>query len=166
MVRRFVGIVSGLLAILFATALSGCYSFSGTTLPSHLHKLVIHSVENKTLEPSLADQITRGLQDGFRQRSNLQLVNEGGDAEIFGVLTQYSQSPQSTSGDKVTTFRVDMLMKVVFVDKVKGDTLYRDERVPGYGFYAPDNGETEATARQRAVDNLVKVVLDNTVLAW
>ena len=166
MVRRFVGIVSGLLAILFATALSGCYSFSGTTLPSHLHKLVIHSVENKTLEPSLADQITRGLQDGFRQRSNLQLVNEGGDAEIFGVLTQYSQSPQSTSGDKVTTFRVDMLMKVVFVDKVKGDTLYRDEHVPGYGFYAPDNWETEATARQRAVDNLVKVVLDNTVLAW
>lgn len=146
--------------------LAGCYSFSGTTLPSHMHTLVIHPVENRTLEPSLADQITRGLQDGFRSRSNLRQVNENGDAEIFGTLTQYSQSPQSTSGSTVSTFRVDILMSVVFVDKVKGDTLYRDEHVPGYGDYAPDNGETEATARQRAVDRLVKVVLDNTVLAW
>jgi hypothetical protein len=151
---------------LSVSLLAGCYSFSGTTLPSHLRKLVIHSVENQTLEPSLADQITRGLQDGFRSRSNLQQVNENGDAELYGALTQYSQSPQSTSGDKVATFRVDMLMRVVFVDRVKGDTLYRDDRVPGYGFYSPDNGETEATGRQRAVDNLVKVVLDNTVLAW
>ena len=165
--RRFlVSSMVGLVSLISVAALVGCYSFSGTTLPSHLRKLVIHPVENQTLESSLADQITRGLQDGFRQRSNLQQVNEGGDAEIFGVLTQYSQSAQSTSGDKVSTFRVDMLMKVVFVDKIKGDTLYRDEHVPGYGFYAPDNGETEATARQRAVDNLVKVVLDNTVLAW
>ena len=164
--RLFVFGFTGIAAFACLAILAGCYSFSGTTLPSHLRKLVIHPVENQTLEPSLADQITRGLQDGFRQRSNLQQVNDGGDDELFGVLTQYSQSPQSTSGDKVSTFRVDMLMKVVFVDKVKGDTLYREEHVPGYGFYAPDNGETEVTARQRAVDNLVKVVLDHTVLAW
>ncbi len=165
--RRFlVFSVVGLVSLISVAGLAGCYSFSGTTLPSHLHKLVIHPVENQTLEPSLADQITRGLQDGFRQRSNLQQVNEGADVELFGVLTQYSQSPQSTSGDKVTTFRVDILMKVLFVDKIKGDTLYRDEHVPGYGAYAPDNGETETTARQRAVDKLVSVVLDNTVLAW
>jgi hypothetical protein len=61
---------------------------------------------------------------------------------------------------------VDVLLQVLFIDRVKGDTLYRDERVPGYGFYAPERGETEETARQRAVENLVKVVLDNTVLAW
>ena len=154
------------MAMTSVSFLAGCYSFSGTTLPSHMHTLVIHPVDNQTLEPSLADQITRGLQDGFRQRSNLRQVNDGGDAEIFGVLTQYSQSPQSTSGDKVTSFRVDILMKVLFIDKIKGDTLYRDDRVPGYGAYAPDNGQTEATARQIAVDMLVKVVLDNTVSAW
>lgn len=149
-----------------AWLMAGCYSFSGTTLPSHLKTIVIHPVQNQTLEPSLADEITRGLQDGFRQRSSLRQANEAGDADLYGVLTQYSQAPQSTSGDKVSTFRVDMLLKVVFVDRVKGDTLYRDEHVPGYGIYSPDNGETEALGRQRAVENLVKVVLDNTILAW
>jgi len=148
------------------TGLNGCYSFSGTTLPAHLHTLVIHPVENQTLEPEVADQITLGLQDGFRSGSNLRLVNENGDAELYGVLTQYSQSPQSTSGSQVSTFRVDMLLKIVFVDKVKGDTLYRDDHVPGYGTFSPALGETEATARTTVVAALVKVVLDNTLLAW
>ncbi len=154
------------LVFAFASVLAGCYSFSGTTLPAHLHTLRIHPVENQTLESSLGDKITRGLQDGFRERSNLRQVNEGGDAEVFATLLQYSHAPQSTSGDRVSTFRVDLLMRVLFVDRVKGDTLYRDEHVPGYGFYAPEQGQTEEVARQKAVDNLVKVVVDNTVSAW
>jgi hypothetical protein len=123
-------------------------------------------VENRTLEPSLADLITQGLDEGFRRRSNLRRVNQDGDAEIFGTLLQYSHTPQSTAGSQVTSYRVDLLMQVAFVDRIKGDTLYKDEHVPGYGAYSPDRGETEATARKVAVENMVKVVLDNTVLAW
>ena len=55
---------------------------------------------------------------------------------------------------------------VLFVDRVKGDTLYRDDRVPGYGFYVPEQGKTEEVARQMAVENLVNVVIDNTISAW
>jgi len=150
----------------FLGILTGCYSFSGTTLPPHLRSLHIYPVENRTLEPSLADQITQGLDEGFRRRSNLRRVNQDGDAELYGTLIQYSHTPQSTAGSQVTSFRVDMLMQVVFVDRVKGDTLYIDQSVPGYGSYSPERGETEATARKLAVENLVKVVLDNTVLAW
>jgi hypothetical protein len=57
--------------------------------------LRIHPVENQTLEPTLPDRIAQGLADGFRQRSNLRPVNQGGDAELFGTLTQYSHGPQS-----------------------------------------------------------------------
>ncbi len=168
--RSFFSGISGRLAILIAVpwlaGLAGCYSFSGTTLPPHLHTLVIHPVENQTLEPALADQITSGLQEGFRSGSNLRQVNEGGDAELFGVLMQYSQSPLTTSGSQVSSFRVDMLMKVVFVDHIKGDTLYYDEHVPGYGTYTPSLGQTETTARQQAVADLVQNVLNQTLLAW
>jgi hypothetical protein len=155
-------------ALFFAglTLLGGCYSFSGSTLPPHLRTLRIHPVENRTLDPSLPDRITRGLQDGFRSRSNLRQVNQGADAELFGTVLQYSHVPQSTSGNEVATWRVDMVFKAVFVDRVRGDTLYSDNAIPGYGFYTPDRGETEETGRTRAIESLVKVVLDNTVLAW
>ena len=146
--------------------LTGCYSFSGSTLPAHLRTLRIHAVENRTLESSLPDRILRGLQDGFRSRSNLRQVNGAADAELFGTVTQYSHEPQSTAGSSVTTWRVDILFKAVFIDRVRGDTLYSDNGIPGYGYYSPDAGETEETGRAKAIDALVKVVLDNTVSAW
>lgn len=149
-----------------ALALSGCYSFSGTTLPSHLRSIRIPPVANKTLEPDIADRVTRGLEDGFRRRSNLRRVNEGGDAELICTLTDYSHRPLTTSGDRVTTYRVDMMVAVLFVDRVKGDTLYKDDRVPGFGQYSIDKGETEETGQRLALESLVKVVLDNTVSAW
>jgi hypothetical protein len=121
---------------------------------------------NKTLESSLADKITQGLEEGFSSRSNLRKVNDGGDAELICVLTDYSHRAQSTSGATVTSYRVDLLVSVRFVDRVKGDTLYKDDRVPGYGQYAVDKGETEQVGQKLAVENLVKVILDNTVSGW
>ena len=154
------------LLIAACLALGGCYSFSGTTLPQHLRTVRIDPVRNKTLESALADQITQGLEEGFRSRSNLRKVNEGGDAELICTLTDYSHRPQATSGATVTSYRVDMLVSVKFIDKVKGDTLYSDDRVPGYGLYAVDKGETEETGKKLAVESLVKVVLDNSVSGW
>lgn len=146
--------------------LGGCYSFSGTTLPGHLRTVRIDPVANRTLESALADRITQGLEEGFRSRSNLRKVNEGGDAELICVLTDYSHRPQTTSGATVTSYRVDLLVSVRFVDRVKGDTLYMDDHVPGYGLYAVDKGETEETGKRQAVESLVKVILDNSVSGW
>ena len=146
--------------------LAGCYSFSGTTLPGHLRTIRILPVANRTLEPQITDRVTRGLEEGFRSRTNLRRVNEGGDAELVCALTDYSHRPQTTSGDRVTSYRVDMLLSVILVDKVKGDTLYRDDRVPGFGQYSIEQGQTEETGQRLAVESLVKVVLDNTVSGW
>src|SRR4051812_31832900 len=165
--RSLASTVAAVVVVLtLSLALVGCYSFSGTTLPAHLRIVHIEPVVNKTLESALADRITKGLEDGFQSRSNLRKVNEDGDAELICVLTDYSHRPQSTSGSTVTSYRVDVLMSVRFVDRVKGDTLYKDDRVPGYGQYQVDKGETEETGQRIAVESLVKVILDNTVSGW
>jgi hypothetical protein len=149
-----------------ACLLAGCYSFSGSTLPSHLRTIQIRPVENKTLEASLPDRVARGLQEGFRSRSNLRQVNQNADAELFGTVLQYSHTPQSTAGANVTTWRVDILYKAMFVDRARGDTLYNNAAIQGYGAYTPDKGETEETGQARAIANLVQTIVDNTVLAW
>jgi hypothetical protein len=146
--------------------LAGCYSFSGTTLPSHLRTLRILPVGNKTLESALPDRVSQGLEDGFRQRTNLRKVNEGGDAELSATLTSYSHRPQSISGDRVTHYRVDILLSVAFVDREKGDTLYQDSQVPGYGPYSIDKGETEEVGQRLAIESAVKVILDQAVSGW
>jgi len=160
--RFGVGILGGLACCLLAA----CYTFSGTTLPTHLKTLRILPVGNETLESSLADKIAQGLDEGFRQRTNLLRVNQGGDAELATTLKSYSHRPQSVSGDKVTTYRVDMLLSVVFLDRVKDDTLYQESQVPGYGFYSIDQGQTEETGQKLAIDNAVKVILDHAASGW
>ncbi len=153
-------------AILAVFSLWGCYSFSGSTLPPHLRTIQILPVQNQTLESALADRITEGFDEGFRRRTNLRRVNENADAELFGVLTGYSHQPLSTSGERVTSYRVDLQMRITFVDKIRRDTLYHADNVPGYGDYRIGEGETEETGKLRAVESLVKVVLDNTVSRW
>jgi Lipopolysaccharide-assembly len=164
--RRSVGLLAAGLGAAAGLMLAGCYSFSGTTLPAHLRTVRIDPVANKTLESALADQITQGLEEGFRSRSNLRKVNDGGDAELVCTLTDYSHRAQTTNGALVTAYRVDMLMSVLFIDRVKGDTLYKDTHVPGYATYAVDKGETEELGKKLAVESLVKVILDNSVSGW
>jgi hypothetical protein len=161
--RGLLGCMVGLVCLF---GLNSCYSFSGTTLPTHLRTIRIYPVVNKTLESSLADQITQGLEQGFSSRSNLRKVNENGDAELICILTEYSHRPQTTSGATVTSYRVDLMVNIRFIDRVKGDTLFKDDHVPGYGQYAVDKGETEQTGQKIAVESLVKVVLDQTVSGW
>ncbi len=146
--------------------LMGCYSFSGTTLPNHLRTIQIEPIINQTLESSLPDKIALGIEEGFRKRSNLRKVNENGDARLIGSLLKYNHSAQNTSGSTVTSYRVDILMKVLFVDKIKGDTLYKEDNLPGYGYYTVTRGETEETGQKLAIEELVKVLLDHTVSGW
>jgi hypothetical protein len=145
---------------------SGCYTFSGTTLPVQLRTMRILPVENQTLESALPDRIAQGLEEGFRQRTNLRRVNEGGDAELTTVLKSYAHRAQSVSGDKISTYRVDLLLSVVFVDRVHDDTLYKEDQVPGYGFYSIDKGETEEAGQKLAIESAVKVILDHAVSGW
>ncbi len=161
--KQTAGIIGAGLAALL---LWSCYSFSGSTLPPHLRTIKILPVVNQTLESALADRITEGFEEGFRRRTNLRRVNEGGDAELLGVLTGYSHRPLSTSGERVTSYRVDLQMRITFIDRLRNDTLYQAGNVPGYGDYRIGEGETEETGKQRAVESLVKVVLDNTVSRW
>jgi hypothetical protein len=131
-----------------------------------LRTVRIDPVANRTLDPTLPEMVRRSLEDGLRSRSNLRRVNEGGNAELVTVLTGYSQRPQTIDGATVTSFRVDILASVRFIDHVKGDTLYSDDQVPGFGLYEPARGQTEETAKRQAVDGLVKVILDNSISGW
>ena len=145
----------------------GCYSFSGSTLPPHLNTVRIPPVENRTLQSSLADELTRELISGFRSRGNLTEVNEGGDAELLVTLTNYSHAPEVLGrGDDVSTFRVNIWVNVRFYDNEKDKVLFEENRIPGYGAYTIARGETEETGQRRAVENLVQVILDKTVSGW
>ena len=81
---------------LFAGLLSGCYSFTASTLPSHIKTVKIHEVEDKTLDPVLANNIREGVVEMFRKNAGgVRLVTGEANADFEMALLSYTNKPEN-----------------------------------------------------------------------
>ena len=155
-----------LIYTLLCLMLSGCYTFTGTTLPSHLKTIRVKQVINKTLDPLLAEKLTQSIIDGFQSKSTLRAVNEQGHCELFTVLKSYSHEPYNTSGLDVVDYQINMVVSVQFMDKVKDKLIFEEENLPGFGTYSISKGQTENDGQKMAMNNIVDLIIDNTISGW
>ena len=103
-------------AVAFVASLfSGCYSFTASTLPSHIKTVNIHEVEDKTLDPVLANNIHTAVVDMFeRNAGGVRLVNEDANADFQITLLGYTNKPENyNSNSDVETYRVTIRVKSV-----------------------------------------------------
>ena len=69
--------------LVIAGVLSGCYSFTASTLPSHIKTVQIHEVEDKTLDAVLANSIHTAVVEMFKKNAGgVRLVNEDANADF------------------------------------------------------------------------------------
>jgi Lipopolysaccharide-assembly len=155
-----------ILALCISLGVFSCYTFSGTTLPGHLKTITINPVINQTLDPILAENLTQELIKGFQSRSSLRQVNSGGHSELTVTLTSFTRSPYTTSGAAVTNYQINLAATVKFYDHVKGQMIYEENKLPGFAIFDINAGETEAQGNAKAVSEMVKIILDNTVSGW
>lgn len=160
--KQILMIATFFLALMF----SGCYTFSGTTLPGHLKTIKINPVINQTLDPILAENLTQELVRGFQSRSSLRQVNTDGHSELTVTLTSFTRSPYTTSGAAVTAYQLNLVAAVKFYDHVKGQMIYEEPKLPGYAIFDINRGETESQGLSKAVSEMVNLILDKTVSGW
>jgi len=159
------------LLCMLASLCTGCgvYSFSGSTLPSYLKTVSVPLFANQTLQNGVAEAITSELAGRVVSGNQLRTVSTGGDATLTGVVTGYSNEEyqydiRGARTVDVKQYMVTIVVSVEFVDNRKSEPLYRGT-VRGQGVY--DFGtETEAQGRQRAIDEVVRQVLENSIQSW
>jgi hypothetical protein len=163
--------VWGLLALSLALLSQGCgiYTFSGSTLPGHLKTLEIPLFANQTLQSGVAEQITTELSNRVLSTNLLRTVTSNGDASLGGVVTGYAtqEYQYDIRGDRkvdVEQYLVTIVVSVEFLDRKKSEPLYQGV-VRGQGVYA-FGSETEAQGRQRAVEDVVRQILENSLQSW
>lgn len=105
------------------TGLTGCgvYSFTGASIPPEAKTISIgYFVNNATLvEPTLSQLITDGLRDRFLSQTTLSLVNENGDLQLTGVITDYTTRPTAIQGNETAALnRLTVTVKVTFVNTI------------------------------------------------
>jgi outer membrane lipopolysaccharide assembly protein LptE/RlpB len=161
--------------LLLPALVAGCgiYSFSGSSLPSHIKTIAVPIMENKTLDYQVANEATEAITQRFIQDNRLKVVGEGrADCVLEGEISSYenkvynysaSQSPE----DYIVVIRVAATLR----DAVKNREIWKQDPITVSAVYSVVPGsaqelKTEADARRKAIQNLAEDVLARTMEQW
>ena len=159
------------LLFLLCVSFVGCgvYTFSGSTLPSHLKTVDIPLFTNQSLQPGVAEDITAKLNSKVQEDNLLKPVSQNSDATIIGKVLSYDNRPY-TYGSKsvrnvdVSSYSVKISVEVEFLDNKKDKTIYKGV-ITEEGIYDFE-GETEEVGKERAVEKIIDKIMQNSVQSW
>lgn len=141
----------------------------GTSLPNYLQTVEIPLFSNQSLQPDVAEDITRELSDRVVNENILTNVARDGDATITGKVLSYSNSPHTYGSEgyrnvNVSEYVVAISVKVTFMDNKKNKPLY-DGVVSAEGIY-DFQSESEEAGRNKAIKDVVDQILQNSIQSW
>ena len=154
---------------LLACVWTGCYSFTASTLPSHIKTVNIHEVDDKTLDPVLANNIHTAVVEMFRKNAGgVRLVNENANADFEMTLLSYTNKPENyNSNSDVETYRVTIRVSVKFYDNVKERIIYESKSLSADGTYDIQKNESEDRHGQtRAIEKMQDLIIANALAKW
>ena len=156
-------------ALVVAGVLTGCYSFTASTLPSHIKTVQIHDVDDKTLDPVLANSIHTAVVEMFKKNAGgVRLVNEEANADFEITLLSYTNKPENyNSNSDVETYRVTIRVSVKFYDNVKERIIYESKSLSADGTYDIQKNESEDRHGQaRAIEKMQDLIISNALAKW
>ena len=172
------GVVRAVLATgawLAALAAAGCgYSFSGSSLPGHLKTIAIPVFENQSLDPTIAEEVTRGILDQFLEDNRLKVVREPrADCVLEGKVIDYQRRVYSyTSAQEPQEYIVVIVIAVVLKDRVKSQDVWSKDDLRATATYSAVGGtevgqsDSEVEARKMAIEELGQDILAKSLEQW
>lgn len=168
---------SGLNVILLVVALipfisaCGIYSFTGTSISPDVKSISIYTVENRAMKinPSLSNTITNALQDKFRRLTKLEMLTEGGDLEITGVITNYDVTPIAvTSAEVASQNRLTITVRITFTNNKNEEESFAEKSFAAFQDYDSNLSldAVEASLCDEITEILVEDIFNATVANW
>ncbi|MBI3765520.1 MAG: LptE family protein [Ignavibacteriales bacterium] len=146
------------------------YSFTGSSVPSHLKTIAIPLFDDQSGagEPGLREKLTNKLIDHFRQDNNLEIADKThADSILEGIITSIPDQPQVVEkGETVTKRRVTVSVKVTYQDMKLKKKIY-DKEYSAWGDYLIGGGPAQRqTGIDAAIEKLTEDILIDTVSGW
>jgi hypothetical protein len=115
-------------ALLTLLAMSGCYSFTGSSIPSHLHTIGIPlATDNSGFgQSNIRQDFTTQLVTKFTRDGSLQVLDRAAaDASLEVVITTISDLVVAVrAGDQLTNKRVTISVEATYKDQVKQKVVW------------------------------------------
>jgi len=148
----------------------GAYSFTGSSVPSHLKTVSIPVAQDKSPSaiPGLRELLTDDLTQKFINDNSLQVSGmSGADATLNCIITRVTDAPAIVSaGDEISARKVTVVVKVHYKDLVMKKTIF-DKEFTGFGEYVPGQSTNQREdALAIAVNNIAEDILLAVVSGW
>lgn len=151
----------------------GCkisYSFSGASISPDVKTISIQYFQNRAslVQAGLSQNLTDALIDKCKAQTNLSFVNDIGDVNFEGEITDYNTRPLTVSADaQAATNRFTITVKVKFTNSIDPDLSY-EQSFSRYEDYdsAFSLGDVEDSLSQKIIELLVEDIFNKAFVNW
>ncbi len=158
-------------AIIFSSIhFIGCYSFTGASVPPHLHTIAIPLFDDQSGsgEPGLREKLTNNLIEKFRQDNSLEIADKtNADSILEGIIVAMTDQPQVVAaGETVSKSRITVTVKVTYQDMKLKKKVW-EKNFSQWADYLLSGGLIERDASiSTANEKLCEDILLQTVTNW
>ena len=152
------------ICILVLVLFSGCYSFTGGSVPEHLKTLYIATINDNSGygDPRYREQLTQLIIDKFRNDNSLKIVDRNGDARLSIVISSIKDETLVVRPGEVETERkISVTCDVDYFDAVKKKEIFKKPMTNSI-VYPLANAVTE---RNKAISKAFEQLSDDILLA-
>jgi hypothetical protein len=161
-------IVRSCALLLLLTA--GCYSFTGASIPSHIHSIAIPYVDDQSGfgQSELRQQLTDLLQEKFIREGSLQLAERpSADALLETVVTRVSDEPVGVrAGEALTNKRITIFVEAVYRDQKKQRDFWKRSFQQSADYAISENLDGLRRALREAEEKLAEDLLLGVISNW
>lgn len=146
------------------------YSLSGASIPAEVKTVSIIYLQNNAqlVQPSLSQLLTEALKDRFLSETNLTLVEQDGDFNFEGSITNYVVTPIAIQGNETAALnRLTVTVSINFTNTVDDKQSYQ-AKFSRYEDYdsSQDLSAVENDLISSINDQLVVDIFNKAVINW
>lgn len=166
-IMKFKSLLSLVFTLSIISIGCGPYSFSGSSIPSHIKSVAIPIFENETAEFGIKEKVTDALIENFVSENILNISDsENADSIIRGTIKKITDSPFTFDENEIVQeYRVTIFLKLVWHDQVRDIDLF-DGNLKGWGVYPAESPEERNEGIEKAIERLITEVTNQTLSGW
>jgi len=166
-----------LLLALFATAATpGCGYLVGSPYGPEVRSIYVPTFTSVTFRRGIEYQLTEAVQKQIQMRTPYRLVQEGdADTRLTGKIVSADKALLGATGfSDARELQLNLAVEITWEDLRTGEIL-RQQKVPlspdvirmtSQSEFAPEVGQSLATAERTAVDRLARTIVDMMETPW
>lgn len=144
------------------------YKPNAQIMPQHINKIHVRPFINRTEVFALEDRLTIEVVDEFLRNGQYNIVSEQqAEGVLAGEILRYILLPVQYDTQLIpTVYRMEVLIKLRFIDKTTSETLWQEPalvQVYTYSASTLPGGMSEEQAREQLWKNFSKMIVKRTV---